>query len=149
MIGIWKRMGRKSTFIVGILIGVLIMLPLWLTPIYHPVAYETIIVDNEILYNDMYQYYIEDDANWTEGDKVILISLNTTAAYRNIGMTLSGSEDIDLYVLCFYKNVGMVVGTIDDPELDVLYTVENIVVRGVVIFLNLEDPVLEIKIWVW
>lgn len=142
-------MGRRATFLVGILIGALIVLPVLLTPVYHPVAYEILIVDNEFLYDDMYQYYIGKDANWTEGDKVILISLNTTAAYRNMGLTLSGSEDIDLYMLCFYENIGTVIATVSKPELDMLYTVENVEVRGVIIFLNMEDPVLEIKIWVW
>ena len=142
-------MGRKSTFIIGILIGALIMLPLWLTPVYHPVAYETIIVDNEIHYNDMYQYYVGEDTDWVEGNKAILISLNTTATYRNMGISLSGSGDVIFYVLCFYDNVGTVVGIMNSPELDTLYTIENIEVEGAIIFLNVEDPVLEIKIWVW
>lgn len=142
-------MGRRATFIVGILIGALIMLPMLLTPVYHPVAYETVIVDNELHYNDMYQYYVGEDTNWVEGDKVILVSLNTTAAYRNMGITLSGSGDIVFYILCFYENVGAVIGIVREPELDTLYTIENVEIRGAIIFLNVEDPVLEIKIWVW
>jgi hypothetical protein len=149
MMEIWKRMGRRSTFIVGILIGILITLPVLLTPAYHPVAYETIIVDNEILYNDMYQYYVGGNTSVIVGDKVILISWNTTASYENIGIELSGSETVDLYVLCFCDYVSVVMYTVEYLELDTLYIVRDVDVRGIIIFLNMEDPVLEIKIWIW
>jgi hypothetical protein len=142
-------MGRRSTFIIGILIGILITLPVLLTPIYNPVAYETAIIDSEILYNDVYQNYIGGFINWTEGDKIVLIFLNTTASYRNIGIEVGGSEGIDLYALCFCDQSSIVIYTVNNPELDVLYTVENAEVGGIVIFLNIEDPVLTIKIWIW
>lgn len=142
-------MGRRSTFIVGILIGILITLPVLLTPVYHSIAYETAIIDSEILYNDVYQNYIGGSVNWTEGDKIVLIFLNTTASYRNIGIELGGSEGIDLYALCFCDYSSIVICTVDDPELNTLYIVENVEVGGMVIFLNMEDPVLTIKIWIW
>lgn len=149
MIGIWKRMGRKSTFIVGILIGVLIMLPLWLTPVYEPVNYETSVIIDMSTYNDMYLCYIGKNVSAIEGDKAISICLDTVAAYRRIGIILEGPENTTFYALCFCNYAQTIFYAMENPEMGKLYMVENAEARRIIIFLNAIDLVLELKLKVW
>ena len=125
------------------------MLPLWLTPIYEPVDYETSIISDASTYNDMYLYYIGKNVSAIEGDKVISIWLDTMAAYRNIGITLEGPENTTFYALCFCNYAQTIFYAMENPEMNKLYMVENAEARRIIIFLNAENMVLEMKLKVW
>lgn len=145
-------MGRRATFIVGIILGMMLVFPLWLTPVSQPVTFKVIAVENEIECAEIsqrYSEYLENDINTTNGDLVLYAMFNATANYDNVAIEI-GCSSATLYAMWFCSSDGEILYIVPEPELYGQYSVENDPeVRLIISVLNAIDSVLEVNIWVW
>lgn len=145
---------ERFLFIVGILVGLAICAPIILM---NPVAsppdeYSTLIIENKIEYNALYNNFVDETGSAIDGDIAIQIEFNLTdSIYNNIGVILAGNEDIHLYALCFYDNNKATIYIQKHPEINNWYNMESVEdLLGVIVFYHRDaEAVLKVATWIW
>lgn len=154
-VGMWKKLSRKEKkmFAVGIIFGLVLTTPLiFMRTVYSPPAgYDMTIVENKILYNQLYDTFYGEIGNATDGDIAIIITFNLTdSVYRNIAIIPTGSDEIYIYAFCFYDVENEVFEVIDNPLMDEVYIVDVVEnTKGLIIFLYAGELILNLEIWMW
>lgn len=149
----WRslRKKEKKTFLVGMLLGIILMIPVLAIDdnIAKPTSYITTIVEDKISYNYLYNMYCSEIGNATDFDRAIIIQpLIDNSTYRNMAITIY-SDYVSLRYICFIDNNDNVIKKIKTPNIAETYTLEVSDIKNVVVFLFSTVQVYSIEMWVW
>jgi hypothetical protein len=152
---IWRKISNKEkrAFLFGALFGIILMVPILAigNNTAQPISYSIVIIEDKIIYNNLYTKYCNEIGNATNNDRVLLISpLVNNDTYRNLAIQVGFSESITLRYICFLSGNDTVIEKIKSPIADEPYIIENMDnINSVVIFLYSTLLTYSVKLWVW
>lgn len=153
-ITLWRNALKieRRAFLVGILIGLVIMVPILMLDDNVPrlVGINMTVVNDKVNYNYMYVRYCGEIGNATDDDiALILIPTVDNSSYRNTAVTVI-EGDVLLRYICFVDWNDNVIQRIKTPNIGKSYMIENIDnLKCIIIFLYATVKTYSVELWIW